>query len=235
MKKKLSIVVMISIIILFSSCETPREKRLKRSAKMLKIVENLRVDSCQYDKSGNILCFSSTNLPVKRTIDGNVIVENDTFRKNHDEELIKKVTDVLKRKWSSPETYSSVCVRKFKNLIENLRVDSCSITEIQRTIYYEFFLEEYSISIIINGFLPLRPSEDMYISTEKKGIFMSEFSDIDFEWPIIQKKELLTTLLIKSKEKTFYPDKKDSKTTFFPLRYEKNHKFSKEEILSKLK
>lgn len=231
MKKKLSIVVMMSIIILFSSCESPRGKMLR----LLSTIENLKIDSCQYDKSGNILYFSGTNQSVIRQINGDIIIENDTLRKSHDEELMKKVTGVLNVKWSSPELYSSVCIRRFKNLIENLHVDSCSITEIQRTTYYDFFLEEYSISIIINGFLPLRPSEDMYISTEKKGVCIGEFSDIDFEWPILRKKEILTTLLIKSKEKTFYPDKKERKKTFYPLCYEKNHIFSKEELLSRLK
>jgi len=222
MKKKLPwVMILILLVSVFLSCE-------RRSKQLLSFVERVHIDGCQYDKEGNVLYFCHDTVAICYSSMGDVIIGTDTLSSKKDNEMIQKIAVLLKEKWPVPEIYSAVCIRRFNQMLEKEHIDSSFMRKIQNTEYYTFFLsDEIVVSIIINGFLPLKPNEDIYIYTDKKGKSISEFSDVQFEWPIKEKEKILDTLIAKSKQKHPVFVEKQCR----PIR----SLFTREELLSRLK
>ncbi|MEI7918719.1 MAG: hypothetical protein WCH65_00440 [bacterium] len=219
MKKKLLAMLIVATICI--SCE----RKYKR---MTSFVEKTHIDSCQYDKEGSIVYFSGDTVAIYYS-DTQICMGSDTLSNKNDAEVYQKIAGILKEKWPVPEIYSSVCIRRFNQFLEKEEVDSCFLRKVGKTSYYTFFLsEEKIVSIIVNGFfLSLKPNDDIYMYTDKKGKCMDECTDAQFEWPKPAKQKILDILIAKSKQKHPVSVEKQCR----PIR----SLFTKEELLTRLK
>lgn len=182
--------------LLLSAC-TSRSGR--RNSPVQKVAD-LVVDSCQYDESGNILYFSDGSVAVKRFQgDSKVIVNiggSDTV--NADGTItIKNLIKILDDK-CSPEPYSLICLRRFKEVIKKESLDSCSIEKLESADYYDFYLPSYKISVTVKGYVPFESKGEISIRTvDIVGEKVDDFCSARWEWSYEQQKEILQLLLAK--------------------------------------
>lgn len=193
-----------AIAALLLSC-TSRSGRRTNSVQK---VTDLIVDSCLYDEKGNILYFSDGDVAVWRChadrmvivlIDGRDTIEAD------EKVTIKRVIKILDEKCPL-ESYSSLCLRRFKKVIEIEPLDSCSIEKLDSADYYDFYLRSYKISITVKGYIPFESKGEISVFTKDiTGEIIADFCSNRWEWLYEQQQEILQLLLAKK-------DKSNSKS-----------------------
>lgn len=182
--------------LLLSACTS----RSGRRNTVIQKVTDLKIDSCQYDDQRNILYFADGSVAVKRfqgdvrliiNIDGSDTVNADGTI------TIKNLIKILDDK-CSPEPYSLICLRRFKEVIKKESIDSCSIEKLESADYYDFYLPSYKISVTVKGYVPFESKGEISIRTvDIVGEKVDDFCSARWEWSYEQQKEILQLLLAK--------------------------------------
>ncbi len=215
--------------LLFASCSG----RNSRRHNIIGEVTDLTVDSCRYDETGNILYFSNGSIAVKRFKgDDKVIIAidgSDTIKKDGTITL-KRVIEILDEK-CTPEPYSLICLRQFKQVIQKESLDSSFVNTLESGDYYDFYLRSYKVSINVRGYVPFESKGEIYITTVNiVGESVADFCSNKQEWSYEQKKEILQLLL--AKKSTTYKSSEKSTTKTSDIQDEKYWQDARKEIIS---
>lgn len=209
MKKMLFIVAIATLVL--SACSS---RSGRRNNPVQKVTE-LAVDSCKYDAAGNILYFSEGKVSVKRFAgDQKVIVSidgNDIINAKEEKVTVNNIIKILDEK-CTPESSPSVCLQRFKEVIEKESLDSSFIEESESTQHYDFYLKSYKITVIRDNYIPFEKKGEMTISTKDiMGEYVGDFCSDRCEWSYDQQNQLLQLLLAKKEQGTAKPAKDEPK------------------------
>lgn len=194
--KKLVVFVAIATLV-FASCSSQSGRRNKIN-NLIKKIENLKIDSCQYDESGSIVYFAGGDVAVKAE-KSYFIIGTDTVNNESD---ILKIVDIVTEKCPTPELYSSVCLRHFKQIINAQPLDSSRVIYGNVADYYDFYLKSYEISIDVSGFEEFKSKGEISTHTINiYGEYVDEFYSSANGWTYEQQEEILQLLLAKKEEK----------------------------------
>jgi hypothetical protein len=221
MKNKIFMMIMAVMAILLFACNSEKSKQYES---LLRFIKSAHIDSCQYGFNTNIHYYSGdTVIEVKNislltlivtTSGGDTIRSFDAF---DDRRAIKKMSEILATRWPKPESYSSVCLRKIKNIIANEALDSSSLRKNEKGTRYIFYLQKHKITIYEDDVIPFEQvkaitihimdinGEVMYqLSTPGAGSSLQENQDIlDL---LLLKKQSLKKIANSRTDKIYYGD-----------------------------
>ncbi|MCX6823536.1 MAG: hypothetical protein NT085_00205 [candidate division SR1 bacterium] len=190
MKNKISIMIIAIMASILFACNSESTK----GDKFFHFISFARIDSCQYDMNNDyiIYYFGDTAIRLSRSINTiSVITKTDTTELDG----MLAYTKTLASRWPKPESYASVCLRKFNKLIRNEIISSCSTNHMESTTYYDFYLETYAVSVIVEDAIAFKNPEDISICAKDiNGTISCAFS-YNKGWSMKDKKSILTTLL----------------------------------------
>lgn len=200
--KKLVFFAAIAAVVL-SSCSSQSGRRKDKMEILVEKIAAMTIDSCQYDAYGNILYFAGGDTVIKRQ-EFSVIVQDAMIYETND--VYTTITNLLTDKCPTPESYSSVCLRHFKQVIYTQPLDSSYVVHGYDGDYYNFYLPSYKITISLNDYVKFKSKGE--ISTYTINIYgesIYEFCSGMADWSEEQQQEILQLLLAKK-------DNKNSKT-----------------------
>jgi hypothetical protein len=209
-----NIVIFAAIAVLLLSACTSRSGRKKdRETTIVEKVKVLTIDSCQYDRAGDVLYFSGGEIAVKQH-DSYIVVGGDTVNNGS---TIKTIKDVLAKKWPVPESYASGSLRQFKSVIEKTPLDSIFVEKFDGSENYYFYLRSYKVWIRVEGFVRFESRGEIRISTvDVFGEDVDVFGSNGFtKWSQDQQGEILQLLLAKKDKSNLKPVREDRHFVFY--------------------